>query len=103
MAKQIITTVEIIDDDLHLTLRELCHESDIPAEFIMDLVDYGVLRPQGREPRDWRFPGSDLMRVKRALRLRRDFDLNLAGLALSLELLEEVQQLRRLLAQMQDR
>ena len=94
------TTLEILDDDLRLTLRELSVQGGTHAEFVMELVEYGVLRPEGRQPREWRFPGSDLVLLKRALRLRQDFDLNLSGLALTLELLEEIRGLRREVAEL---
>ncbi len=97
------TPVELLDENLEITLRELCRACDTHAEFVMELVEYGVLSPRGRAPGEWRFPGTDLVRIKRAIRLRRDFDLNLSGLALSLELLEEVQYLRRLLAELESR
>jgi len=97
------TPVELLDENLEITLRELCQACDTHAEFVIELVEYGVLSPRGQAPGEWRFPGTDLVRIKRAIRLRRDFDLNLSGLALSLELLEEVQHLRRLLAELESR
>lgn len=98
-----IPPVELLDENLEVNLSELCRACDIHAEFVIELVEYGVLTPRGQAPGNWRFPGTDLVRIKRAVRLRRDFDLNLPGLALSLELLEEVQELRRLLAELESR
>lgn len=97
MSRSRILAAELLDENLELTLRELCRSCDTHAEFIIELVEYGVLTPAETEERQWRFAGPDLVRIKRAQRLQRDFDLNLSGLALALDLLEEVQQLRRLL------
>ncbi|MDX1588409.1 MAG: chaperone modulator CbpM [Oleiphilaceae bacterium] len=92
-------TGEIIDEQLQLSLHDLCCDGRVSAEFVLELVEYGVLQPlSGREPREWSFAGEDLVRLHRALRLQRDLQVNLPGLALSLELLEELQGLRRRLA-----
>lgn len=103
MVKHTQTTLEILDDRLRLSLRELSVQSGSHAEFIIDLVEYGVLQPEGAQPGEWRFPGTDLVLIKRAMRLRRDFDLNLSGLALTLELLEEIRMLRRAVSELQER
>ena len=103
MVKHSQTTLEILDDRLWLSLRELSVQTGSHAEFIMDLVEYGVLQPEGGQPREWRFPGTDLILINRAMRLRRDFDLNLSGLALALELLEEIRMLRRTVAELEER
>jgi chaperone modulatory protein CbpM len=44
---------------------------------------------------EWRFSGAQLRRARIALRLERDLGVNAAGVALALELLEELEQLRR--------
>jgi len=78
-----------------LTLRELCRVFDLPADEVVDLVEFGVVEPtRGRYPSDWRFSSASITRVRRALRLRRDLQIDYAGLALVLDLLEEVHELR---------
>jgi len=78
-----------------LTLRELCRVFDLPADEVVDLVDFGVVEPaRGRHPAQWRFSSTSISRVRRALRLRRDLQIDYAGLALVLDLLEEVHELR---------
>jgi chaperone modulatory protein CbpM len=44
---------------------------------------------------EWHFTGAALRRARLALRLERDLELNLAGVALALDLMEELQTLRR--------
>ena len=94
---------ELIDDTVELTLAELCRACQLPAERIFELVDEGVVEPRGRNPARWRFHGISIRRVTRAHRLKRDLGVNTAGVALALELLEEVEALRaRLLRFEQD-
>ena len=61
---------------------------------MIEIVEHGILEPQGKQPKDWRFTDYELALAKRAAKLRRDLELEWEGVALALDLLEEVQQLR---------
>ncbi len=80
--------------DYCLTLQQLCHSVAIEPEFVLELVEYEVLEPQGQHAVNWRFRAEDLARLRRAQRLMRDFELNLSGLSLVMQLLDEVSELR---------
>ena len=84
----------ILEEHTQLTLADLCRACAVHTEQIIELVDIGVLEPQGREPARWRFGGASLHRTRRALRLQRDLGIDLAGVALALELLDEIESLR---------
>lgn len=84
----------ILEEQSQLTLVDLCRACSVHAERIIELVDVGVLEPQGREPAHWIFVGDSLHRARKALRLQRDLDIDLAGAALALELLDEIASLR---------
>jgi chaperone modulatory protein CbpM len=84
----------ILEEQTQLTLVDLCGACAVHAERIIELVDAGVLEPAGREPAHWRFGGASLYRAHAALRLQRDLEINLAGVALALELLDEIESLR---------
>lgn len=85
----------IVPEELtELTLADLCRACAVRTEFVVELVEEGVLAPAGREPEFWRFTHTHLRRARRASRLQRDLGLNLAGAALALELLEEIDALR---------
>jgi chaperone modulatory protein CbpM len=98
----------ILEDQIGLTFDELCRACAIQSEMVVELVDEGVLTPDiappagapSAAPGDWRFTGLHIHRVRMAVRLQRDLGVNLAGAALALELLDEMDalkaQLRRL-------
>ena len=83
----------ILEEHTHLTLNDLCVSCAIETYQIVELVDFGVLEPTGREQAQWVFDGASLQRARRALRLQHDLDINLAGVALILELLDEMETL----------
>ncbi|GLP98494.1 chaperone modulatory protein CbpM [Methylophaga thalassica] len=97
MARSLITLSEgdILDDIQQITLADLCRACNLPADQIIEWVDYGILEPEGLKLSAWRFTGVSLKRVMRASRLQRDLGLNTAGVALALDLLDEMQELRQ--------
>jgi chaperone modulatory protein CbpM len=96
MAQTHITWIEgsIVEHDVHMTMVELAQATQTPEDLIMAWVSEGVLSPAGASPEDWRFSGNSLQRAKTAARLMHDLELNLPGVALALNLLEELDQLR---------
>ncbi len=84
----------ILEEQTGLSLADLCRACEAEAERIMELVHEGVLAPAGAGPGEWRFSGLHLQRARVALRLQADLDVNLAGAALALELLDELDELR---------
>lgn len=89
-----LLTGEVLDENLDLSLANLSHTCQVPAERIMRLVDEGIIEPRGRRPEQWRFSGISVRRIRCVQRLERDLGVNLAGAALALDLIEELQQLR---------
>ena len=87
---------QLLDDSLELELEELCRMCHASEEFVLALVAEGVIEPHGRarERAHWRFTGRHVRRTQVALRLHRDLDINLPGVALALDLLEEIQRQR---------
>lgn len=88
-------TGELLDERLRYSLREVCDACGVHAELVMEMVTEGVAEPVGPDPARWRFSGVSMRRVHTALRLQRDLGVNLPGAALAVELLEELEELRR--------
>ncbi|MBP7516279.1 MAG: MerR family transcriptional regulator [Desulfobulbus sp.] len=87
----------ILNEDTRCTLADLCRLCGVPAEVIHEMVEEGLLTPEGLSPGDWRFTCVAIKRVQTAVRLQHDLRVNLPGCALALDLLEELEELRRLL------
>jgi chaperone modulatory protein CbpM len=84
----------VVEEEIHLTLVELCRVCRVPEEQVRDWVGEGVLEPSGASPEEWRFAGAMLQRSRVATRLARDFELGASGVALALDLLEQIEDLR---------
>ena len=84
----------LLDEQAGLTLAEVSRACAVHAERIVELVEEGVLSPIGPEPHRWRFTGTHMRRARVAVRLQGDLGINLAGAALALQLLDEIEDLR---------
>jgi chaperone modulatory protein CbpM len=91
-----ITWIEgsIVEDEVHMSIVEISQATRAPEELIMSWVSEGVLSPAGSSPEDWRFSGDSLKRAKTAAHLSYDLELNTPGVALALDLLDEITRLR---------
>jgi chaperone modulatory protein CbpM len=85
----------ILEEDQTFTLSELCSACSVRAVCVVELVEEGIIEPLGRDPAQWRFSGASLLRMRTVLRLQRDLALNLPGAALVMDLLDEIDRLKR--------
>ena len=93
MTRKTLTGV-VIDERYELTVTEICRACSGTQEWVTELVSEGVLEPIGKGTGELRFPGTSLSRARTAMHLQRDLGLNLAGVALALDMLDEIENLR---------
>ena len=85
----------LLEEEIEFTLGDLSRACSVNAEWILLLVDEGILEPIGGSGMvDWRFTGTSLYRVRMTQRLQHDLGINIAGAALVLDLLDEIESLR---------
>lgn len=84
----------ILEEQVDLTLAELCRACGVRTDLLVELVEEGVITPSGEAPEGWRFTGVQLRHARVAVRLQRDLGVNPAGAALALQLMDELDALR---------
>jgi chaperone modulatory protein CbpM len=96
MTQTKITWIEgsVVEEEVHMSIVEISQATRAPEDLIMAWVSEGVLSPAGSSPEDWRFSGESLKRAKTAAHLSHDLELNTPGVALALDLLDEINRLR---------
>jgi chaperone modulatory protein CbpM len=96
MSERILTSsVSVwIGDQGVLSLEELAMACGAEVDSLLELVEMGVLSPEGAERTAWRFGAGDIRRARKLLRLMRDFEANLEAAVVILDLLEETERLR---------
>lgn len=86
-----------------MSLQELCRFCHADEAWIIELVDHGVLTPEGATISEWHFRGVSIARAKKAQRLNRDLGINTPGVAMVLDLLAERDAILRRLSHPEDR
>ena len=84
----------IFDDTTEITIVELCEVCSVERKMVDQLIDEGILEPTGRSGKSRQFPYSSVRRTRTVIHLQRDLGVNLAGAALVLELLDNIDDLR---------
>ena len=80
----------VVEEHVSFTLSALCLASGAGPDQVHALVGEGLLQPTGHGPAVWQFPGDALPRTRRALRLARELELDLAAVVLVMDLLAEI-------------
>ncbi len=87
-------TATLVDDDTQLTLAELARACRAAEAQVQVWVVEGVLQPSGNSPPEWRFAGASLRRARLAVTLTRELEVNAPGVALALDLMDEIEALK---------
>ena len=91
--KSIVVTTIDIEAMPELTMEELCEACSVSPEYIEEIIGYGVIEPMGTLDQ-MRFTEIDLRRVRTILHLQNDLEINVAGAALVVDLMEEIEDMR---------
>lgn len=75
------------------TITEFCLHTGIQEEELNEIVGLGVVEPYDFEVKPWQFDDHAINIAQRALRLRRELELDWPGIAVALTLLEENERL----------
>jgi chaperone modulatory protein CbpM len=82
-------------DNSPISFEELCRALQTEQQFVIELVELHVLRPQGQTHTDWRFDSYNFRRARMARSFYHELEVNLNGIALALDLLDEIDRLKR--------
>jgi DNA-binding transcriptional MerR regulator len=82
-------------DPRRLTLEELAHAAGLHPDLVASFVDFGLLEPVGRDGPRLLFDMDAVLRVRAIQRLRRDLGVNLAGVAVILDLTERLRAMQQ--------
>ncbi|HSW92900.1 MAG TPA: chaperone modulator CbpM [Gammaproteobacteria bacterium] len=75
-------------------LDELCVICHVAPEFVFQLVEYGTIEPEGPSATSWRFNARQIHVISTAVRLHHDLEVNHAGIALAIDLMNQVESLQ---------
>lgn len=79
---------------IQLTITTVSTTTNISESSIVEIVEHGIVEPEGAHPHEWIFSEEMLYVLQRAKRLRYDLQLNWPGVALAFDLLKQIETLR---------
>jgi chaperone modulatory protein CbpM len=88
---EVVQTPEAVEE---INLNDLCAICHVTPDFIIELISYGTIEPQGKSASKWRFDAHQLHVIRTAVRLHHDLEINHAGIALAIDLLDQVEDLQ---------
>ncbi len=93
-AKRIFTAVIINEHEMY-SFQEVCEQLNIPETLMMEMEEHGLFQC---EEKNHFITHQALNRIESACRIHQDLGVNLPGVVLALELLEELEELRHRLS-----
>ena len=85
-----------------LTLEDICESCGLSADELTAYLKEGLIDVEGDDKAQWRFTEIHLIHFQKVVRLERDLRLNPAGAVLALELLGEIESLKKRLKLLED-
>lgn len=85
----------ILDERLTLTIHEVCEVCSVSESVVIEMMHEGVIEPLDADSQALEFSGFAVARLMTAWRLQRDLHINLPGVALAMDLLDEISELRK--------
>jgi DNA-binding transcriptional MerR regulator len=95
MADQISEEVTFSAEYSMLTLEQLSESTELHPKLVEKFMQHGLIEPAKHPAPHLLFPISCIERVRRINRLRRDLRVNLAGVAVILEMRQHIEELQK--------
>lgn len=81
-----------------LSLEEVITTYGISQSMVIEIINEGIIDVENETPEQWEFDAMACQRIRMVAQLEKDLGINTAGSGMILELLEEIQHLKTLLA-----
>ena len=90
MDNKTILTGVLMDEHMTFSIVEVCQKCNISEEMLLEMLEHGL----GRHLKTLHVDEKTLGRIESASRIQHDLGVNVPGVVLVLELLDELEQLR---------
>lgn len=91
----IIDEQQLVEADSWLSQNELCERCGLKPLLLVELVGLGLVTPKVVEPGQWLFQATAVPTLHQALRLRHELELDWQGVAVAMDLLTQLRELRQ--------
>ncbi len=84
-----------IEEHFTLSITEVCQSLGIKKQWILEVMEEDIIQPLSSGTSSPQFDQVAIRRLRTSICLQRDLGINLSGIALILDLLDEIDELRR--------
>lgn len=95
MADQVSEEIQWSTEYSLLTLEQLSDSAELNPALVQKFIEHGLIEPAPDQAPRVLFPISCIERLHRITRLRRDLRVNLAGVAVILEMRQHIEELQK--------
>ncbi|QTF09904.1 chaperone-modulator protein CbpM [Brenneria izadpanahii] len=85
----------MMTEEMTFTMVELCQSVNISQDELVEVVELGVIVPLDLDKPGWVFDSHALICLRRARRLQMELDLDWSGIAMTLTLLDKIDELKK--------
>jgi len=93
--EDIFSGVVIADEEAIISVSDICHTYSVTQQQIEEMVELGVIQPIEHQVCEWCFDMCAFKRFQKALRLQHDLEVNLEGIAIILDLIDELEEVKK--------
>ncbi|WP_367606285.1 chaperone modulator CbpM [Legionella sp. W05-934-2] len=83
------------DEWVYISTTALSQSLGVPTQLIDEMIELGIVQGEQRSQRELVFTSIEIYRIRKVIRLNRDLGVNTAGAALILDLLDQIENLKR--------
>lgn len=94
MNKKTVVTGVLIDENAKISFLEVCEQFDLSKDMIQEMIEHGFFEEHPLQKNDALIDQRTLDRIHSAQRLGQDLGINIPGIVLVLELLDELEQMK---------
>ncbi len=88
----------VIEENMSLSVTQVCAQYQITEALLLEMIEHGLFKNPAINTQSFQMTPQDKRRMESAFRLNKDLGVNLPGVALALDLLEQLEEVRQELA-----
>jgi len=93
MDDKTITTGILMDEGTKISFIEICQKCNISEQMLLEMIEHGLLHHEVHYSNKIHVDSKTFLRIQSASRLHQDLGINIPGVVLALELLDELEKI----------
>lgn len=79
---------------VYFSMEQFCRTVPLPQEHLFEIIELGIIDPIGADSGEWQFNIDMVCAARRAFQLHQQLEVDWPGIALALQLLDQIDDLK---------